>query len=70
MYPFACSDDTYTYLYFLKNHVENNGEKVYIYNPSFPDNIELLIETRIENAFNKMLNDNVIQYVDWREIIY
>ena len=71
MMPYAGCTDSHTYLAFLKNDIERDGNKVYFYNPDFPAaNFEDLVIDRIDDEFNKLLNSGMIQFVDWREIIY
>ena len=70
--PYSGCSDTHTYLSFLENDVKANGNTVYFYNPAFPsyDNIEDLLEDQIEKEYEEYLNSDMINVVDWREIIY
>lgn len=65
--PYSGCSDTHTYLQFLKEDVEQ-GRMVYFYSPQFPaivlDKMETEIETQVKE-YQELLN-----LVDWREIIY
>lgn len=71
MAPYSGCTDSHTYLVFLKQDVERNGNKVYFYNPDFPSATfgDLIID-KVNDKFNELLASDKIQYVDWREIIY
>lgn len=70
--PYLGCTDTHTYLAFLEDDVKKRGDTVYFYNPAFPayDNIEDLLEDQIEKEYEDYLNSDMINLVDWREIIY
>lgn len=72
IYPFASCSDTHTYACFLKIDVEHDGNRVYFYNPKFPTpkTTEELIEEAIGSQWQEFLESGVINFVDWREIIY
>ena len=71
IYPYnGCSDD-HTYLYFYENDIKH-GKQVLFFNPKFPnyDSYEDLILDRIEKEYNKYEEQGLLNFVDWREIIY
>lgn len=70
-FPYAGCSDNHTYLEFLLNDVNAQGNQVVFYNPDFPDaSFDQLVIERIEKEYQDMLNNGTIQFVDWREIIY
>ena len=70
-YPYAGCNDNHTYLSFLKNDVEKNGNRVYFYNPQFAlDNIEDIKNKALEDEIKEYQNSYKIALVDWRELIY
>lgn len=70
--PYRDCSDTHTYIDFLENDVKKQGNTVYFYNPSFPayDSYEDLVSDRIEQEFEEYERLGLLNYVDWREIIY
>ena len=70
-YPYAGCNDQHTYLSFLKYDVEKDDKKVYFYNPNFPTiDYDKLIENKIDDEFNDLIDKGMVNLVDWREIIY
>lgn len=67
----GCSDD-HTYIEFLENDVKINGNTVYFYNPAFPsyDSYSDLVTDKIEQEYEEYERQGILNYVDWREIIY
>lgn len=67
----GCSDD-HTYIEFLESDIKSAGNTVYFYNPSFPayDSYEDLVSDRIDKEFDEYEKQGLLNYVDWREIIY
>ena len=72
MYPYATCTDSHTYLKFLKEDVEKNKSTVYFYNPAFPkyDSYEDLVNDQINKEYKEYLESGMLNFVDWREIIY
>ena len=70
--PYAGCNDDHTYLEFLEGDIKRDGNTVYFYNPDFPqaDNYEELIENQINKEYEDYLNSGILNFVDWREIIY
>jgi hypothetical protein len=56
----------------LEGDIKRDGNTVYFYNPDFPqaDNYEELIENQINKEYEDYLNSGILNFVDWREIIY
>ena len=72
MAPYSgCSDD-HTYLEFLEGDVKRSGNTVYFYNPDFPsyESYGDLVNERIEEMFREYEEQGLLNYVDWREVIY
>ena len=67
----GCSND-HTYIQFLEGDVKRDGNTVYFYNPSFPsyESYEDLVSDQIEKEFEEYERLGLLNYVDWREIIY
>ena len=72
MNPFAGCSDYHTYLDFLINDVQKEGNLVYFYNPDFPDSssFEQVISDEIDEEFEEFIKSENIKFVDWREVIY
>ena len=72
IYPFAGCADSHTYLEFLINDVQRQGNLVYFYNPDFPNSssFEQVISDEIDNEFDEFIKNENIKFVDWREVIY
>ena len=70
--PFSGCSDNHTYLEFLTDDVEKDGNLVYFYNPNFPgaNSFEEVVQDQIDKEFNEALESGKINLVDWREIIY
>lgn len=70
--PYSGCSDNHTYLEFLLNDVERDGNRVYFYNPNFPGatSFEEVVEDQINKEFEEAMNSGKINLVDWREIIY
>lgn len=72
MQPYSGCSDTHTYIDFLERDVKKNGGAVYFYNPDFPDydSFEDLIIDQIEKEYEEYEKQGLLNFVDWREIIY
>ena len=70
--PYSGCSDTHTYLEFLERDVKINNTTVYFYNPSFPsyDSYEDAIMDKIDKEYEEYEKLGILNYVDWREIIY
>ena len=70
--PFSGCNDQHTYLSFLKEDIEKDGNAVYFYNPNFPFNesFEKMVEEKIDIVYEDFILNGGINIVDWREIIY
>ena len=70
--PYSGCSDTHTYLEFLESDVKKSGNTVYFYNPNFPayDSYEDLIMDQIDKEYEEYEKLGILNYVDWREIIY
>jgi hypothetical protein len=70
--PYSGCSDNHTYIEFLEGDVKQNGNTVYFYNPAFPsyDNYEDLVFDQIEKEYEEYEKLGILNYVDWREIIY
>ena len=70
--PFAGCSDSHTYLEFLINDVQKQGNLVYFYNPDFPNSssFEQVIGDEIDEEFEEFIKSENIKFVDWREVIY
>ena len=64
--------DTHTYLSFLKDDIESDGNLVYVYNPDFPEtaSFEEIVNDQIEKEFEFYIKEGYANLVDYREIIY
>ena len=71
-YPYAGCSDTHTYLSFLKDDIESDGNLVYFYNPDFPEtaSFEEIVNDQIEKEFEFYIKEGYANLVDYREIIY
>lgn len=69
--PYNGCSDPHTYLYFYENDIKN-GRQVLFFNPRFPDydSYEDLIFDRIEKEYDEYEKQGLLNFVDWREIIY
>ena len=70
--PYSGCSDNHTYVEFLEGDVKRSGNTVYFYNPSFPayDSYEDLVSDQIDKEFEEYEKQGLLNYVDWREIIY
>ncbi len=70
--PYSGCDDKHTYLVFLKDDIEKQGNEVYFYNPEFPNytSFDDLVQDQIEKEYQDYLEQGMLNLVDWREIIY
>lgn len=70
--PYSGCTDTHTYLKFLEEDIKKQGKNVYFYNPKFPsyDSVEDLIKDKVQEEWEKYLASGMLNFVDWREIIY
>ena len=70
--PYKGCSENHTYLVFLTDDVERQGNTVFFYNPNFPgtDSYEEVIQEQIEKEFEEYFKEGLYQIVDWREIIY
>lgn len=70
--PYNGCNDNHTYIEFLEGDVKRDGNTVYFYNPAFPsyDNYEDLVFDKIEKEYEEYEKLGILNYVDWREIIY
>ena len=69
--PYNGCNDQHTYLYFYNDYVLQ-GWQVLFFNPRFPDyeSYEDLIFDRIEKEYDEYEQQGLLNFVDWREIIY
>ena len=69
--PYYGCHDSHTYLYFMKNEVSNT-KKTYFYNPNFPSqsSFDEVVQDQIDKEYNDYLDSGILNFVDWREIIY
>lgn len=72
IYPYNGCSDWHTYLYFFDDYVQDGGYQVLFFNPRFPDyeSYEDLIFDKIEKEYEEYEKQGLLNYVDWREIIY
>lgn len=72
MHPYCGCSDNHTYLEFLEGDVKRDGNQVFFYNPAFPsyESVGDLIEDEIDKEFEEYLKSGLLNFVDWREIIY
>lgn len=71
IYPYAGCTDTHTYLEFLEKDVNQKKGTVYFYNPNFPEaNFEQIVQNKIDNMIKDYEESDMLNFVDWREIIY
>ena len=72
MQPYCGCSDPHTYISFLEGDVKSRGGTVYFYNPNFPnyESFEDLIFDQIEKEYEEYEKQGLLNYVDWREIIY
>lgn len=72
IHPYCGCSDNHTYIEFLEGDVKKNGNSVYFYNPDFPnyDSFEDLILDQIEKEYEDYEKQGLLNFVDWREIIY
>ena len=72
MHPYCGCSNSHTYIEFLEGDVKRNGNQVFFYNPDFPDydSFEDLILDQIEKEYEEYEKQGLLNYVDWREIIY
>jgi hypothetical protein len=71
-HPYCGCSDPHTYIEFLESDVKKNGNQVFFYNPKFPsyESVGEAIEESIEKEFQEYLASGLLNFVDWREIIY
>ena len=69
--PYSGCSDNHTYIEFLESDIRG-GNQVFFYNPDFPnyESIGDLIEDEIEQEWEEYLKSGLLNFVDWREIIY
>lgn len=69
--PYNGCSDPHTYLYFYEYDIKQ-GRQVLFFNPRFPDyeSYEDLIFNRIEKEYDEYEKQGLLNFVDWREIIY
>lgn len=72
MSPYSGCDDKHTYLEFLEGDIKRDGNLVYFYNPDFPNynSFEDLIKDQIDKEYQDYLDSGVLNFADWRELIY
>jgi hypothetical protein len=70
--PYSGCNDNHTYVEFLEADVKAQGNQVFFYNPAFPsyESAGDLIEEEIDKEFEDYLKLGLVNFVDWREIIY
>ena len=70
--PYSGCDDRHTYISFLEDDIKQQGNTVYFYNPAFPEfnSFEELLVTQIEKEYQEYLDSGILNFTDWREIIY
>lgn len=70
--PYQGCSDNHTYLEFLTDDVEKNGNLVFFYNPNFPgaNSFSEVVQDQIDKEFEEAIESGKINLVDWREIIY
>ena len=70
--PYSGCNDSHTYISFLEDDIKQQGNTVYFYNPAFPefDSFEELLVTQIEKEYQEYLDSGILNFTDWREIIY
>ena len=70
--PYSGCDNSHTYLEFLEGDIKRDGNLVYFYNPEFPnhDSFEDLVKDLIEKEYAEYEKKGLLNYVDWREVIY
>ena len=70
--PYNGCNDNHTYIEFLEGDVKKQGNTVYFYNPAFPsyDSYQDLVDDKIEKEYEEYEKQGILNYVDWREIIY
>ncbi len=72
MNPYRGCNDQHTYINFIENDVKKQGNAVYFYNPAFPsyESYEDLVSDRIDKEYEEYEKLGLLNYVDWRELIY
>lgn len=70
--PYSGCSDNHTYIEFLEQDVKRNGNTVFFYNPAFPtsSSFEDMVADKIEKEYKEYEAQGILNYVDWREIIY
>lgn len=70
--PYSGCSDNHTYLEFLTDDIQKQGNSVYFYNPKFPntESTQDAIDEQVQIEIDEFLEKNPIKVVDWREIIY
>lgn len=70
--PYSGCDDRHTYLEFLEGDIKRDGNLVYFYNPDFPNynSFEELVQDQIDKEYQEYIDSGVLNFADWREIIY
>lgn len=70
--PYAGCSNSHTYISFLEGDIKDQGNTVYFYNPKFPEaaSFEELVHEQIDKEYQDYLESGVLNFVDWREIIY
>lgn len=70
--PYSGCSDNHTYIEFLEGDVKRDGNTVYFYTPDFPsyDSYGDLVSDRIDKEYEEYERLGMLNFVDWREIIY
>ena len=76
--PYSGCSDPHTYIKFLEEDIkkkDSNGNypySVFFYNPNFPnyDSFDDLVNDQIDKEYQEFLDSGILNFVDWREIIY
>ena len=63
--PYSGCDDKHTYLVFLKDDIEKQGNEVYFYNPEFPNytSFDDLVQDQIEKEYQDYLEQGMLNLV-------
>lgn len=70
--PYSGCSDPHTYIEFLEDDVKKKGNQVFFYNPNFPsyESVGDAIEDQVDKEFEEYIKSGMVNFVDWREIIY
>lgn len=70
--PYSGCSDNHTYLEFLEGDIKTDKNLVYFYNPNFPGtaSFEDVVQDQVDKEYQEMIDNGLINLVDWREIIY